>query len=416
MIAEVLATGHEIISGNLVDSNSAHIARALEAAGLEVVRHTSVGDDMGRLVDVIKEVGGRADIAVVTGGLGPTFDDITAAAAARAAGVELVMNNTALKSVEEAFKTRKRFMSPSNKKQALLPNGSECLLNPVGTAPGFHQKIGQCLFFFLPGVPFEMERMLADMVMPRIEAVTGSDRDIRILKTISVFGLAESAVGEQVGGLTTEFPKIKLGIRAKFPEIQIKLYGHGSNEDVLLHEMEKASKWILNKVGTRAFAMDNRSMEAVIGDLLRQNQATLAVAESCTAGLISHLLTNVPGSSGYFLFAGVTYSNDSKERILGVSSHTLEQYGAVHEQTVKEMSAGVRRLANATYGLATSGIAGPDGGTDDKPIGTVCVGLATEHSLESHQFYFPFGNRLMKKKIFAMAAMDVLRRKILNLD
>jgi len=415
MITEILATGQEIITGTVIDSNSAHIAQELEEAGLEVVRHSCVGDDLDALVTILQEIGGRADIAVVTGGLGPTSDDITAEAAAKAAGVELALDTKAFNAIEALFKARQRFMSPSNKKQAILPAGSECLKNPVGTAPGFYLRIGRCMFFFLPGVPHEMERMLADVVMPRIEKIQGIDKDVRIVKTIATFGLGEAATGERLDGFEAEFPDLTLGIRAKFPEIQVKLYGWEKDEKSLCERMEKASAWVLEKLGRYVFSVDGNAMEVIVGELLGRKKATLAVAESCTGGLISHWLTNVPGSSEYFLFAGVTYSNDAKKKILGVSAETINRCGAVHEETVKEMAEGARRIVGATYGLATSGIAGPDGGSADKPIGTVCVGLATDNYAEAYRFNFPFGNRPMKKKIFAIAALDVLRHKLQDL-
>ena len=413
MIAEILITGQEILTGAVLDSNSAHIAQVLEETGLEVVRHSCAGDDEEMLAAVMQEIGSRADIAVVTGGLGPTSDDITAEAAAKAAGVELDLNNDAFRAIEELFKARRRFMSPSNKKQAMLPRGSECLYNPVGTAPGFYLKIGRCSFFFVPGVPSEMRRMLADAVIPRIEQKLGTSKLISMVKTIATFGLPESEAGERLTGFREEFPDIRLGMRAKFPEIHIHLYGRAKDAKSLDQLMERASEWVLNKIGSRAFSVEGQSMEALIGDLLRREKATLSVAESCTGGLISHWLTNVPGSSDYFLFSGVTYSNDAKIKILGVSPETLKRCGAVHTETVKEMAAGARRVAGATYGLATSGIAGPDGGTADKPVGTVCIGLATADSIEEYRFHFPHGDRVRKKKIFALAALDVLRRKLI---
>ncbi len=412
MITEILATGQEILTGTVIDSNSAHVAQELEEAGLEVVRHSCVGDDLDALVSILQEIGGRADIGVVTGGLGPTSDDITAEAVAKAAKVELALDPMALNAIEALFKARRRFMSPSNKKQAMLPAGSECLHNPVGTAPGFCLKIGQCLFFFLPGVPFEMQRMLADVVIPRIEKIQGMDKDVRVVQTIMTFGLTEAATGERLDGFAAEFPDLILGIRAKFPEIQVKLYGRDKDENSLGQRMKKASAWVLDKIGRYVFSVDGKAMEVIIGELLGRKKATLAVAESCTGGLISHWLTNVPGSSEYFLFSGVTYSNDAKKKILGVSSETINRCGAVHEETVKEMAEGARRIVGATYGLATSGIAGPDGGSAVKPVGTVCIGLATDSSAEAYRFHFSFGNRLMKKKIFAIAALDVLRHKL----
>lgn len=412
MIGEILATGDEIRSGALIDSNSAYIAQKLEEVGVEVVRQSCVGDELKILVSVLKEIGSRADIAVVTGGLGPTIDDLTAEAAAKAACVELYIDQTALMSVEDFFKALKRPMPPSNKKQAMLPKGAESLYNQVGTAPGFFLKIDKCFFFFLPGVPFEMRKMLSEKVLPRIKKLQGNKRRFCLVKTISTFGLTESATGERLAGFTDRFPEIKLGFRAKFPEIHVKLYARGEDENVLNQLMEKASEWVVEKIGRQVLSTNGDPMEAVVGSLLRQKNATIAVAESCTGGLISDWLTNIPGSSDYFLFSGVTYSNEAKIKVLGVSSATLNRYGAVHEETAKEMAEGARRVAGATYGLATSGIAGPGGGTKDKPVGTVCIGLATPDAAYGYRFNFRFAKRLMNKRIFAIKALDVLRQEL----
>jgi nicotinamide-nucleotide amidase len=414
MIIEILTTGDEILTGAVVDTNSAHIAQALKEIGLLGVRHSCVGDDMNHLVSTLQEIAIRADVAVVTGGLGPTTDDITAEAAAKSAGVELVLNRSALRSVEDYFRTRNRPASSSNKKQALLPFGAEAIYNPVGTAPGFTLRIEKCLFYFLPGVPFEMHRMLSDSVLPSIETLRGGRGELRRVKTISTFGLTESATGERMKGFSAEFPGIKLGFRAKFPEIQIKLYGSGKDSETIDKLMNKATESVLKKVGENVFSVDGMSMEGVVGRLLSEKKATLAVAESCTGGLISHMLTNIPGSSKYFLLSGITYSNDAKTKMLDVSPDIINQFGAVHEKTAKKMAEGVRRIAGATYGLAVTGIAGPDGGTDDKPVGTVCLGLADARSARGFRFYFPFNNRSRNKKIFAMKALDILRQELMG--
>lgn len=414
MIIEILTTGDEILTGAVVDTNSAHIAQALKEIGLLGVRHSCVGDDMNHLVSTLQEIAIRADVAVVTGGLGPTTDDITAEAAAKSAGVELVLNRSALRSVEDYFRTRNRPASSSNKKQALLPFGAEAIYNPVGTAPGFTLRIEKCLFYFLPGVPFEMHRMLSDSVLPSIETLRGGRGELRRVKTISTFGLTESATGERMKGFSAEFPGIKLGFRAKFPEIQIKLYGSGKDSETIDKLMNKATESVLKKIGENVFSVDGMSMEAVVGGLLTEKKATLAVAESCTGGLISHMLTNIPGSSKYFLLSGITYSNEAKTKMLDVSPDIINQFGAVHEKTAKKMAEGVRRIAGATYGLAVTGIAGPDGGTDDKPVGTVCLGLADARSARGFRFYFPFNNRSRNKKIFAMKALDILRRELMG--
>lgn len=414
MHIEILITGDEIRTGDAIDRNSAHIAMKLQEAGFSVRRHTCVGDNMEDLASTLKEIGNRADVAVVTGGLGPTQDDITAQAAAKSIGVELVMNLSALDNVESYFKVRHRLMSDSNKKQAFLPQSAEPILNPVGTAPGFILKIGRCVFFFLPGVPFEMQRMFSDTVLPRLEEMRGFNDEFNLTKTISTFGLTESVAAERVADVSRMFPEITLGFRAKFPEIQIKLYGRGKNKEALRKIMTGAAESVLNKLEENVFTMDGIPMEAVVGRLLSEEKATLAVAESCTGGLISHMLTNVPGSSDYFLFSGITYSNESKKKVLGVSSEVLEQYGAVHEKTAKEMAEGVRRISDADYGLSTSGIAGPSGGTDDKPVGTVCIGLADRQSARGSRFYYPMNSRSTNKKIFAVKALDILRRHLIE--
>lgn len=413
MFAEILSTGDEIRSGALIDSNSTYIAGKLETAGVKVVRHSCVGDEVGFLSSILTEIGVRSDVAVVTGGLGPTSDDVTAEAAAKAAGVECVVDETALRWVENAFKTRKRVMSDSNRKQALLPAGAEPLFNPVGTAPGFLLKIGRCFFFFLPGVPVEMRRMLSEAVLPRIVALQGTRREFNRVKTIVTFGLPESVVGERLSGLTDRFPEIKLGLRAKFPQIHVRLYARGRNDCNLEQILYEGAAWVAEKIGDRVISTEGASMEAVIGGLLKRKKATISVAESCTGGLISHMLTNVPGSSDYFLFSAVTYSNRSKTEVLGVSSDTLSRYGAVHETTAKEMAEGARRLGGSAYGLSTSGIAGPDGGTPDKPVGTLCVGLATPSGTEGFRSELSFGDRWRNKEIFAMAALDLLRRELI---
>ncbi len=416
MKAEILATGDEIRSGALVDSNSAYISQKLEETGISVVRHSCVGDDSDILTAILREIGSRTDICIVTGGLGPTSDDLTSQTAAKAAGVELILNKKALSSVEEFFKTRKRLFTSSNKKQALLPEGSECLFNPVGSAPGFSLKIDRCLFFFLPGVPPEMRKMLSDKVLPHIEKLQGKIRAYCQNRTISTFGLTEAAVNEKLTGFPDLFKELKLGLRANFPVIQVKLYGSGENENNLNELLDKAADWISQKIGKRIVSSNGSSMEKVVGDLLVEKRATIAVAESCTGGLISHLFTNVPGSSDFFLFSGVTYSNKSKIKILGVSPSTLKKYGAVHEETAKEMAKGAKRISGATYGLSTTGIAGPNGGTEGKPVGTVCIGLATPDAVYAHRFHFSSFNRLMNKKIFAITALDLLRRELLDLS
>ena len=416
MIAEILATGDEIRSGALIDTNSAYIAQNLEESGIEVLRHICVGDDMNIMVSTLMAISNRADFCVVTGGLGPTTDDITAEAAAKAAEVDLFLEHNALKNIEDFFKNRKRLMSSSNQKQALMPQGAAVIYNYAGTAPGFHLKINRCVFFFIPGVPFEMKKMLINDVIPNIYNLCGKKRDFCLIKTISTFGITEAATGEKLAGIESVFPDLKIGFRAKFPEIQVKIYLYGKDEKILNKRMDEACQWILAKIGSKTFSVQGKTMEAEVAQLLLKQKSTIAVAESCTGGLISHRLTNIPGSSGYFLFSAISYSNESKIKVLGVSPETLQINGAVHEETVKEMAEGAKNLAGADYGLSTSGIAGPSGGTNDKPVGTLCIGIATPKGTKAFRFNSVFDKRSMNKAVFAMKALDLFRRELLLLD
>ncbi len=415
MRGEILSTGEEIRSGELIDSNSSHIAIKLEEAGVYITRHTCVGDEIKELVKAIKEMASRSDIGIITGGLGPTDDDLTTKAAAAAAGVKLVLDEKALVMIENFFKSRNLEMTDSNIKQAMLPEGADTMYNSVGTAPGFHIKTGRCDIFFLPGVPYEMRRMLKESVLPKIDAIiekAPGKKTVCLTKHISTFGITESGLNEKLSGFYKRFPDIRLGFRAKFPQINIKLYSRKENKEELYNLMEKGIAWIQKETGNKIFSLDGKSMEAVVGEILCNKKATLAVAESCTGGLIANLLTDVPGSSDYFLFSGVTYSNQAKINILGVSKDTINRYGAVHEKTAIEMAQGARRVSGAAYGLSTSGIAGPGGGTEKKPVGTVCIGLATPDYEKGYRFNLSFGQRSRNKKIFAMKALDLLRHEL----
>jgi len=412
MITEILATGDEIRTGALVDTNSGYIAEKLEEAGIAVARHSCVGDDRDALISIFREMGERADAVVATGGLGPTTDDLTAEAAAAAAGVDLEENARALAGVEAFFAARGRPVTASNRKQAFLPRGADMLDNPVGTAPGFAMQIGRCTFFFLPGVPPEMRRMLENHVLPRLRRLQGDVRQHCMVKTITTFGLTESVAGEKVAAVTREFPRVKLGLRARFPEIHVKLYLNGTDQPAMERLLDAAVSWTTAQLGKSVLSTEGASMPAVVGGLLRSQRATLAVAESCTGGRIANWLTDVSGSSDYFLLSAVTYANAMKTDLLGVSPRTLELHGAVHEETAREMAAGARRIAGADYAIATTGIAGPSGGSAEKPVGTVCIGLATPDKALGRRYCFPFNHRGMNKSMFAMTALNLLRRAL----
>ena len=413
MIVEILATGNELLSGALVDTNSAYISEKLGEIGIMAIRHTLIGDDKDVLNATFTELSRRADIIIVTGGLGPTRDDLSREIAARVAGVDLGLDQVSLERIEQFFLTRGRKAPKNNRIQAQFPDGAEILENPIGTAPGFALKINRGTFFFMPGVPAEMRKMLSEQIIPRIIKMI-KDPYYYECKTISTFGLGESAIEEKLDGFLDCFSDIDLGFRASFPEVQVKLYQKNRSQTALINYQKEAVNWIKKRLDKKIISFDGASLSVVVGKLLVNKKSTLAVAESCTGGMIANLLTNNPGSSEYFILSAVTYADIAKQKILGVTPEILKKYGAVHEETAKAMADGARKLAGSTYAISTTGIAGPDGGTQEKPVGTICIGLAGPEGVTSKRYFFPFGKRQLNKKIFSAQALNVLRRELLS--
>lgn len=415
MLAEILSTGDEVLSGAVVDSNAAFIAEALESIGYTVSRHTCVGDDVDTIAGALREIAGRSDIALVTGGLGPTADDLTAEAAARAAGTTLAEMPQALAQVERFFQSKGLKMSPANRKQAVLPVGATVIENKEGSAPGFCITIETCRLYFLPGVPREMKPMLERHVLTDLQQRHRDRGTAHRVDVVTTFGLPESVVGEKLNGLVPADMHVRVGLRVLFPEIHIRLYGHGDRRDQVDEQIQQIKESIRQRFGKRVLSTDGAPLPEVLGHILLAREATLAVAESCTGGLMAKQLTDVPGSSGFFLLSAVTYANTAKMAVLDVTTDTLQTYGAVHEATAREMAEGARRVAGSDYALSTTGIAGPDGGTAEKPVGTVCIGLATPQGTTTFRYVFPFGDRDLNRRIFAAMAFDRLRLYLLGL-
>jgi len=415
MKIELIATGDEILTGALTDTNSSWLAEVLQKTGGRVDRHVTVGDTLSKLSEQFQETALRADVAIVTGGLGPTTDDLTAEAMAQATGCPLVFNSEVLQTVEAFFKRLNRPMSASNRKQALLPKGAIVLPNPVGTAPGFSIRLKRCTFFCLPGVPPEMKRMFHKSVLPAIAEQLKGGATVNLLKMLTVFGIPESLAGEKAAAVISGYSELKLGLRASFPVLQIKLYCHGKAQKKITRQLEEASKRMADAFGDAVFSTSTTSMAEAVSQILVERGSSVAVAESCTGGLISHWLTNISGSSDFFHLGAVTYANEAKADILGVLPDMLAQKGAVSLEVVRQMAAGIKARAGTDYGIATSGIAGPTGGTAEKPAGTVCIGLASPNGVWTRRYCFAIGGRGMKKKLFATTALDQLRRCLLGL-
>jgi nicotinamide-nucleotide amidase len=409
MIAEILSTGDEVMLGDLVDTNSAFLCDRLKQMGIRVSQITARGDDVDAIKTTILNISRRAHICLVTGGLGPTRDDITAQACAGASGEALTLNPKALASMKAYFDRRGFDLTQDNEKQAWLPASAEVLVNCHGTAPGFVFHLHQCRFYCMPGVPSEMKQMMETLVKPRIIATFGLAARLHILR-FTVFGLHESRVGVLLKEFNDRFPGIRLGFRASFPIIEVKLV-HDTTDDPDPF-LAGAGHWVARQLGSKVVSMTGLSLEAEVGRLLKDRNQTLSIAESCTGGLISHLITEVPGSSDYLLLSAVTYANEAKTKILGVNPGTLKTHGAVHETTALEMAAGARQISGSDWAVSTTGIAGPGGSPTQKAVGTVCIGLAGPGVAESKKYEFTFDDRSKNKKMFAAMALETLRRHL----
>ncbi|HEY4118424.1 MAG TPA: competence/damage-inducible protein A [Byssovorax sp.] len=405
--AAILSTGDEVLTGQIVDSNAAWLAERMGELGFEVVRHETVGDDRGELERAFRELGAAVSVVLCTGGLGPTVDDLTSEIAARVLGCGFTLDPKALAYMEGLWRSRGREMPENNKKQAMIPALADVLDNPVGTAPGFAARIVDAQFFFMPGVPREMKRMFDEQVTPRLHANFPAPHvfSVRVLRC---FGLTESALDRKLGDFGARFPHVKLGFRAHFPEIQIKLTGQGDGAEAVAAALDEAAAEVRARVGDRVFS-EGAPMEQVVGEAMRRVEATVTTAESCTGGLVAELITNVPGASAYFKRGYVVYANEAKTDLLGVSPELLAEHGAVSEACARAMAEGARARAGATFAAALTGVAGPDGGTAEKPVGTVWIAVAGPSGTVVQQLSWP-GDRAMVRGLSAMVALDLLRR------
>jgi competence/damage-inducible protein CinA-like protein len=413
--AVILSTGDEITTGKVVDSNSNYLADKLNEIGVDLVAVLTVGDVPERLEWAWRTAMELGDVVLSTGGIGPTADDLTTETVARLTGKKLWRHEPSIDHMRRLCETVGRVMPENNIKQALFPETAEVISNPLGTAPGFRmavlQKTHTCHLVVMPGVPREMKPMMENEVIPWLRLNRGSDK-VFATRIFQTFGISESGLDQAVAGLIKP-EEAKVGFRASFPQISMKVMV----EDVpgrAEQRLDELSDRVRERVGSYIYGEGETSMEEVVGQLFTERKLKLAIAESCTGGLIGHRLTNIAGSSNYFAGDFVTYSNELKTGILGVSEATLSQFGAVSEQCVLEMAAGARERSGADVAIATSGVAGPGGGTATHPVGTVCVALVTGDARASRQFQLR-GTRDWIKLLSSQVALDWLRRYALGL-
>ena len=436
MIAEIITIGDELMRGEIVDSNKARIAERLLLHDIDCRHQVSVLDDPADMRDAFRRAAGRADFVLVSGGLGPTRDDLTTEILASTFERELELHAPSLAAIEAFFARVGREMAETNRKQALFPLGADVLENPIGTAPGFSIIVErpieetrngqgtapatqQAIFFAMPGVPRELDKMMDEQVMPRIgtrlaEVEEAPARRVVRATLLATFGLGESTLEAELADLLRE-GAVELGFRTSFPDNYLRPVARAATVEEANALIESEIEAIRARLGPVVYGEGTDTMESVVGRMLTDRGLTVATAESCTGGLIAERFTDVPGSSAYFLGGVVSYSNEVKASMLGVPSALIERDGAVSEGVVRAMAEGVRARFGSDFGLATSGISGPGGGTPDKPVGLVWIALASADGTHADSFVFQV-DRSRHRRLTAQVALDWVRRRILGAE
>jgi nicotinamide-nucleotide amidase len=407
-IAEIIAIGTELLTPDRTDTNSLWLTRELNDLAIDVKMKAIVGDDGGRLEEAVSDALRRSDIVITTGGLGPTADDITREFTAKAVGRELVYHEDIEKHLRERFRGWGREMPEINKRQAFVIEGADILPNPNGSAVGMLTEIGSKLLVILPGPPRENQPMFTAHVLPRIKPLAG---DVKVARRmLRVIG-GESAVDEIAAPIYTRYSNVETSVLFNRSEVEIHVVARSTSAQESQTTADRLIDELAAALGDNVFSTSGATMEDVVGDLLRDRGETLAVAESCTGGLIGSRITEVAGSSEYFLEGCVTYSNAAKMRTLNVPSDVLEKHGAVSAECAEAMAVGMRDRAASTHAISVTGIAGPGGGSAEKPVGTVFIGYAGPDQVRSIKLVLP-GDRYLVRWRASQAALDLLRRQL----
>jgi nicotinamide-nucleotide amidase len=410
--AEIIAIGDELLYGQIVDTNSHWISQELDLIGVKVVRKTTVGDNREDILAAFAEADSRADVVLITGGLGPTQDDLTKPLLAEYFGCGIVEVPEAVEAVTAFFKQRGREITPLNILQGHLPSCCTYVPNGVGTAPGMWFEKNGTYWMSMPGVPHEMKKLMTDFVLPKLPSLF--ELPVIYHKVIKTVGIGESWLADLIQPWENALPKhIRLAYLPSLGQVRLRLTAFGMDRPILEREVDAQIQLVLPSIEDYVYGYDEETLESAIGKLLKNSGKTLALAESCTGGYISHLVTSIPGSSAYFNGSVVPYHNQFKENVLGVKDETLAGHGAVSEETVLEMAAGVRRMFGSDFGLSSSGVAGPDGGTDEKPVGTVWIACAGEGFAVAKKLQLSH-DRMLNIQVTGVAVLNLLRNYILR--
>jgi len=408
--AVIFSIGTELVRGLRLDTHAQHVARALGMLGIEVARHETVDDDTPALADAFRRAGSEADVLVATGGLGPTQDDCTRHALAQAMGVPLEADPQAVAHLRAWADARGRPVSDTNRVQTLLPRGAEVLPNPLGTAVGIAARVGKARVFCIPGVPAEMWKMLHDEVLPRLRGFAPGR--VTLVRTVRTFGLPESEVAEVLADLMVPGRRPQVGTAVHTGIIDIHIHASGEEGEVR-RLLDADAATVRNRLGRAVFGEGEEGLEDAVAALLEKRGVTVALAESCTGGLVAAKLVGVPGMSAHLLEAVVAYANESKVRTLGVPAELIEAHGAVSEPVARAMAEGARRRAGADLAVSVTGIAGPGGGTPEKPVGTVWFALADAAGAVAIREHL-LGDRALIRERAACHALDILRRRLMS--
>ena len=411
MKAEILTIGDELLRGEIVDSNKGLLAERLLRLDVETRFQSSVRDDPADMEDALRRAARRADVVLVSGGLGPTRDDLTIDVLATAFDRKLVLHEPSLAAIRDFFARMGREMAAVNAKQAWIPEGAEALPNPIGTAPGCLLVAGEVPIFCLPGVPRELARMMDEQVLPRIEARCAGRAVVRA-RILRTFGMGESSLEEALAGIAQD-GAVTLGFRTAFPDNLLRPLARAATVAEAEAKLDAVCAAIRERLGALVYAEGDEPLEAVAGRLLRERGMTLAVAESCTGGLLAERVTHIAGASDYFLGGVVAYANAAKQALLGVPAELLDQHGAVSEPVARAMAEGARERFGADLALATTGVSGPGGGSAEKPVGTVCIALARDGGTHAERFVFPL-DRARHRSLTAQIGLDWVRRTLLG--
>ena len=409
--AEIIAIGSELLTPTKADTNSLWLTEKLNDIGIEVMLKTIVGDDGARLEETVRDAMRRSDIVITTGGLGPTEDDITRVCTAAAIGRELKYHDDIETHLRERFKAWGREMPEINKRQAFVIDGADILPNPHGSAVGMLAKIDGKLLIILPGPPRENQPMFNEHVLPRLKALAGETHVRRRLLRVS--GLGESAVDEIAAPIYTSYPSVQTSILFNRSEVELHIAARADSTVKAQQTADEVAEKLIDALGKWVFSTNGETMEEIVGKLLTERGETVSIAESCTGGLIGQRVTSVAGSSAYFMEGAVTYSNEAKMRTLNVPAEIIEQHGAVSAECAEAMASGMRKYSGTDHAISITGIAGPDGGSEEKPVGTAYIGYSGRELTKSVHLVLP-GDRYLIRWRSSQAALDYLRRQLIK--